>query len=225
MKIAIFAPHISVWVWGLFLSYFGRAFKSQGYEVDFITCGGAIEYCTAMLGATSDAHKSAICALCKRNARWLAGGFGFSHQEIKALSKSGSLHDNDVENEIGKYAFYETILTYKTYGNLTPEMVALKDAYHKGNRVVYAAAETYFRSNTPDLTLVWNGLYSLNRTWMLAAEQKHIPAYWIHAGANRGFEFRTIMFGPKHWYVYNAEQKERSPKAPRWARTTVLAWR
>ncbi|KAF0146425.1 MAG: hypothetical protein FD156_93 [Nitrospirae bacterium] len=218
MKIAIFAPHNSIWVWGLFLSYFGRAFKSCGYEIDFISCNGDVEYCTAMIGlspASNSRKKANVCKFCKRNARWLASSFNFNHITIETLAKSDKLNifEKDVEDKIGAYAFYETILTYKTYGNFTPEMIEMKNAYHNGNRIIYAAAESYFKNNKPDLTLVWNGLYSFDRTWMLAAEKKNVPAYWINAGGNRGFEFQTIMFGTKNWYAYNAEQKENWTKA------------
>lgn len=220
MKIAIFSPHGAIWVWGLFLSYFGRAFKSRGYDVDFISCGGAVEYCTAMLAmqmepASSVQSKTNVCKLCKRNARQLTGSFNFNHVRLNKIAKfdAQDIYDKDVEEEISMYAFYETVLKYKTYKNFTPEMIDFKNAYHNGNRIIYAAAENYFKNNTPDLTLVWNALYSFNRTWILAAGKKDVPTYWIEAGGNRGFEFQSIMFETRHWYAYNAEQKENWTKA------------
>ncbi len=177
MKIAIFSCHNSVWWWGLFLSYFGEAFKSHGYDVDFVTCGDAVDYSTAvgLNLASSVREKRKVRARSERNTRWLTRGFGFKHVRLETLLKPDVpklLDDKDIEEKIGAYASYETILTYKTYYNSTPEMIEMRNAFYEGNRIIYAGAEHYFRHNKPDLTFVWNGLYSFNRTWNLGSGKR-----------------------------------------------------
>jgi hypothetical protein len=217
MRIALFSPFNEIWIWGLFLSYFGLAFKSENHQIDFITCDRTVDYCTAMLArglepSSPDETKEKLCQLCSQKSRWLAKGFNFDQVSLKTyLSKNvamGSI-DNDSATRMMNFAFYETVLKYKRYQDLDSDMVIFQSVMYEGCKNVFSACEAYLQQKQPDMSFVWNGLYAYNQTWGLAAARHNVPVYWIHAGANRGFEFRSIMFGTQDWYSYNAAQKVR----------------
>ena len=224
-KVLVFAPHSAVWVHTFPEALVAEALLQQGHEVLYITCGQALkDQCIVMHGAelsvrSPEAQRAAVCARCTSLAALVRREFGFRGWDLsQSVQESDQLEAQRITRETtretclqleidgipaGRLALYELLLKYKK-GNLdfTDEQWQEYRALLKNTLLVLFAMRRIMMAERPDRLLVYNGLYSVNRTACMVAQGLGIPQFFLHAGGNLAHRLQTLMLGRDHTYAY-----------------------
>src|SRR6185437_4854044 len=202
MKILVFAPHSAIWVHAFPESLIVEALRQGGHEIVYVTCGTLFQiHCVAMSasGVGYDAapdKKHEICERCVNNAHLLRDGFSFDGPWLRDLVTEGDVAEVDrivgasdgdalldLEKEgipLGRIALYQLMIRNKVLDlKFSPQawqeyLVDLRYTLYS-----WLAMGRLIASHKPDRVIVYNGLYSVNRTACLLAEARGIPAYFL----------------------------------------------
>ncbi len=122
---------------------------------------------------------------------------------LAGLTKEAAPEFTWNELAVGKIALYQVTLLHKKFDVDFDEaqwLQYLVDLRH----TIYStmAANRLLDFHKPDRVLVYNGLYSVNRALCLLAEQKSVPAYFMHAGANLARRLQTVSIGRGESFRY-----------------------
>lgn len=218
MKILFFAPHSAIWVHAFPEALIAEALQQSGHEIVYVTCGGTLNRnCVPMIAhgladnaSVSDRQK--VCAQCDRFDTMLRHEFGFqgtklrdlvgdeeervadhilagmTREAIMTLEKDGIL--------LGRLALYQLMLRRKRIDlDLTTAEWDEYLAELRNTLYAWQAGVKLLDRERPDRVIVYNGLYSVNRTVCKLAEQRGIPTYFMHAGGNLSNRLQTLMIG------------------------------
>lgn len=186
-----------------------RLLISAGHQVYFADCKRDYKKVCISMSAhgvgfeDSETQKSQICHSCIKNSLFRSNDLGLiqhsllnfdaalEHQEIPSLLSKLS-QDNWYDFEvggipIGKYAAYEFFLKHKLISNEIPEELWQEYLTHfEYSLRTYFSARNYFEKSKEsiDIVLIYNWLYSVNRTFAEVALRNGVAVYSIHAGSN-----------------------------------------
>lgn len=223
MNILIFSPYSGIWVHSMPEIVVARELLNAGNKVNIIRCDGVLKkYCPAMTAYglsfnSSDEKKAKICATCKDARELLDEYCGVSTTLLEDyLSSDDSIDIETILNSInlgnfekfriddlliGKFACYEILLNHKI-----SDMKQLKyvwEEYIENLRqciIAYRAVSKFLLTNKIDRVVVYNSLYSLNRTTVKCAEKFGIPWSTIHGGKNIDDMLQTLTVSSSDSY-------------------------
>jgi hypothetical protein len=225
VKVLVFAPHAALWQLAFQEALIADGISNSGHEVVYVSCGEVFNrFCIPMaangLSPSSPAEqRAAVCKQCQHNDSLIRSDFKFSGPTLRDVLTARDIGDVDqalaaltketapglIWNDIavGKFALYQVMLRHKKFDldfNETEWLQYLIDLRH----TIYStiAARKLLEFHKPDRVLVYNGLYSVNRVLCVLAEQKQIPAYYMHAGANIAKRLQTVSIGRGESFRY-----------------------
>lgn len=194
-----------------------RLLISAGHQVYFADCKRDYKkVCISMSahGVGFDApetEKSQICHSCINNSIYRSRDLGLIQHSLlnfdtaaelppipSLLSKINQDNWNSFEVggvPIGKYAAYEFFLKHKLINNEIPEGLWQEYLTHfEYSLRTYFSATNYFETskNSIDVVLIYNWLYSVNRTFAEVAQKYGVAVYSIHAGSNIENMYRKL---------------------------------
>ena len=192
-----------------------RALSDGGHRVHVLRCDGSLrEYCPVMTGyglsfEMSTQKKERICKTCKNSRELLDVRSGANTEFFAAYLSPDDIIDVDtiinsinIDNfdkfeiddvPIGKFACYEILLHHKI--SEMNQILNVWQEYIENLRqciTTYKAVSKFFLVNKIDRVVVYNSLYSLNRTTVKCAERLGIPWSTIHGGKNLENMLQTI---------------------------------
>jgi hypothetical protein len=200
-----------------------KALSDGGHQVHVLRCDGSLsKYCPVMTAygqsfETSNRKKQKICLTCKNSRELLDNHSGVNAEFFAAYLSPDDIIDIDTildsinfdnfekfkidELPIGKFACYEILLNHKI-----SDMKQMKDVWEEYVEnlrqclTTYKAVSKYLLVNQIDRVVVYNSLYSLNRTTVKCAERLGIPWSTIHGGKNieNMLETLTISSSDSH---------------------------
>lgn len=207
VNILIFSPYSGIWVHSMPEIVVARELLSAGNKVHIIRCDGILKkYCPAMTAYglsynSSDEKKAKICSSCKDARELLDDYSGVSTTFLEDhLSSDDSIDIETIINSVdlgnferfriddypvGKFACYEILLNHKISDMMQLEHIW--EQYIENLRqciITYRAVSKFLLTNKIDRVVVYNSLYSLNRTTVKCAEKFGIPWSTIHGGKN-----------------------------------------
>ncbi len=217
-KVLFFAPHSGIWVHAFPEALVAEALGQKGEEIVYITCGEVFrDQCVVMdasrIGWRSPSHeRSEICRQCTTAKDLLRKEFGFLGYDLGQALEDTDLADvekilDGVSREnfqsltvdevpVGRFAAYELLLRHK---KLTLEFSDTEwEEYRISLRYALLAlfgGRRILAREKPNQIVVYNSLYSVNRTFCMLGEQRGIPHYFLHAGGNLAHRLQTLMFG------------------------------
>lgn len=232
MKVLLFAPHSAVWIHAFPEALVAEALVQAGNEVAYVGCGGLLaSHCISMSAfgvpfEATPAEKTRVCRLCKGNAEVVRTQFGFEGPNLEEM-----ITDDDVlladrlaasvtpetcgdlvldGVAVGRIAAYELLIQSKKGAlDFTPGEWARYLASLKNVILVLQATQRIFRDLKPDRVLVYNALYSVNRTVCRLAELHGIPQYFLHAGNSLANRLQTLILARDHAYSYFAHMRDK----------------
>jgi hypothetical protein len=194
-----------------------RLLISAGHQVYFADCKRDYEkVCISMSahGVGFDApetKKSQICHSCITNSIYRSRDLGLTQHSLLNFDTAAELpqipslirginQDNWNSFEvggvpIGKYAAYEFFLKHKLISNEIPEGLWQEYLTHfEYSLRTYFSATNYFETSkhSIDVVLIYNWLYSVNRTFAEVAQKYGVAVYSIHAGSNIENMYRKL---------------------------------
>jgi len=224
-KIIFFAPHASIWVHAFPEALVADALASSGYSIMYVGCRGVLsQRCTTFdaRGLQLDVEeelRSKVCRACIAAQNRLQRHFGYakvdledhiSTTEIKLIDAHidgqdlSALLELSIEGiPVGRYASYETLLTFKKRDLLFNEEERRNYlAYLRGCIITLTAFKRVFASVPPGALITYNSLYATNRTVSSFAESLGAKAYTLHAGPNFSNRLQTLVIARRSTFSH-----------------------
>lgn len=235
MKILFFSPHAGVWIHAFPEALVAEALQQEGHEIIYVGCDGLLNsHCVSMSAASvpfeaTPAKKKRTCLLCQKNNEIIRSSFGFSGPELIDLANSqdlsfadeviSSIAPKDYPDlvldrvEVGRISLYEMLIQSKR-GALEFDSAELRryQASLKNVIVVSRIAQRMLSEIKPDRIVLYNALYSVNRTVCRVAELRGIPQYYLHAGDNLSNRLQTIVLARNHPFFHYRLLRDRWPE-------------
>lgn len=197
MKIICFSSHTAIWHFAFAEAVVASALQKKGHEVLFITSGNQFAKISNQL-----------------QGKILRKEFSLNGYEIGDKLKSNDykkinfilskLNKNNFKKlkisgvSVGKIALYEYLLERKKINtNFNDEEWKECLIRIKNTLISLFASRLIISQEKPDVILVYNSLYSVNRAWEKYANQKNIPVYFLHNGLNLS-DLNNTLFVAKH---------------------------
>jgi hypothetical protein len=248
MKIVVFAPHSRIWQHAFPEALVAETLQQGGHDLVYVTCGRQFSrFCVSMSAQgispqASDKVKLSVCEACDQRKKLLRKQFGLrgydladlidATDEIFITSYVDEAKVEDVTSlaldglQVGRYALYQLMLRRKllnlefTKGDWQEYLIELRNVLY-----TIVASRKVLERDRPDRVLVYNSMYSVNRTFCKLAEQKGIPHYFLHAGPNLATRLQTLMLARGDSYSYmkdSVREFSRFSKIPCTARQLAL---
>lgn len=234
-KVLFFAPHSGIWVHAFPEALVAEALVRHGHDVVYITCGKVFsQQCVVMdaarVGWQSEEHqREQVCWQCAASKDLLRREFSLNGydlaqvldaddyaqvEDILARTTPESFQDLVVEAvPVGRLATYELLLRHKKLSlDLTEHEWR---EYQISLRYVLLSlfgARKILDRERPDHIVVYNSLYSVNRTLCMLGERRGVPHYFLHAGGNLAHRLQSLMFGREYTFRYVKRLIEKWPK-------------
>jgi len=218
MKFLFFSLHADLWGHAFPEALVAETLAKAGHDIVYVGCGGSLdEFCVPMSAHgmtmhTPAAERGKVCAEFRKRDELIRSNFGLRgphlsdllddemRQEtdrILAMTDRRSLIDLEVDGvAVGRAALYQLMLRRKrldtdlTDDEFVEYLVELRHA-------VFAllAGRKLIEREAPDVVVVYNALYSVNRVVCQLAERRGIPQYFMHAGGNLSNRLQTLWIG------------------------------
>lgn len=235
MKILVFAPHSAIWVHAFPEALIAEALQQGGHEIVYVTCGGVLDrYCVPMAAHmlapdASMQDRQRVCLHCEACATILRDEFGFhggslrdligeeeervAGQIVGSMTRDAILTLEKDGVALGRLALYQLMLRRKRI-DLEFAESEWKEYLVELRNVLYAwqAGVKLLDREQPDRVMVYNGLYSVNRTVCKLAEQRGIPTYFMHAGGNLSNRLQTMLIGKSDSFRFMPEVVSQWPR-------------
>jgi hypothetical protein len=105
--------------------------------------------------------------------------------------------------QIGKMALYEFLLHSKKMDpKLTEKEWRECLVYIKDSLISFFACRLIINEEKPDILLLYNTLYSVNRVWEKYAKLREIPVYFLHNGENLSDREDTLLIAKNDSIYY-----------------------
>lgn len=234
-KVLFFAPHSGIWVHAFPEALVAETLVKHGHELIYITCGQVFsKQCVVMdaarVGWQSEGHqREDICRQCVASRDLLRREFRLGGYDLEHVLDAEDHHQvEDILEQttpenfphlvvdqvpVGKLATYELLLRHKKLS------LALNDSeweeYQISLRYVLLSlfgARKILERERPDHIVVYNSLYSVNRTICMLGERRGIPHYFLHAGGNLAHRLQSLMFGQDYTFRYVKRLIEKWPE-------------
>ncbi|OGJ09758.1 hypothetical protein A2356_02135 [Candidatus Nomurabacteria bacterium RIFOXYB1_FULL_39_16] len=204
MKIVSYASHTSTWHFAFAEAALALALKKQGHEILYISGGNNY-------GLKSNLMQEQI----------IKNEFGFDGYTIdqaitdKDWGKIQSILDSTTKENyekltilgipIAKIALYEFLLNRKKTEIKFSDYDWKECQTHiKYTIISFYACISILKKEKPDVVLLYNALYSVNRVWELVCKHYHIKVYFIHHGLNlKEMDKRLIVAKGNQIEFYN----------------------
>ena len=208
MKVAVFSPFSSIWTHSTLEASVAEHLRSVGHDVQLVFCGGLLtSHCAAMSesGLEQDVppgnRRERVCHNCIRRASGLASDTGLgstylsnwlSKTELEEIEKQiacvtmESWRSFEAEGiPLGRYASYEFALENKiSDSNFDPELFPYYLNQLRNTLRTYRAWKTMITENRPDVLIVANDLYSINRAASSVCHQAGIRTLTLNNGTD-----------------------------------------
>jgi hypothetical protein len=218
MKILFFAPHSEIWVQSFPEALVAEALQKRGHIVEYATCGRLLdEFCIPMAvhgltPAASPNEKERICDACQRSATLLRRNLKLQGPDLsemitpaekdeiaRSLDKLDQKSVLDFQYQgvpVGRISLFNTVIRYKTLDfQFTDEQWRGYLADVKTALYALKAGEKILDLHHPDRILTYNSLYAAHGVICRLAENRGIPAFFMHAGQNLSNRLKTLMMG------------------------------
>ncbi|OGJ37760.1 MAG: hypothetical protein A2182_03095 [Candidatus Pacebacteria bacterium RIFOXYA1_FULL_38_18] len=202
MKIVCFSSNVEIWYFALVEATIAHALQKNGHEVVYITPGNYFKKRSNPM-----------------NEKILRKEFNLNGYEIKSAlnekdkKKINSLLDKITKNnfknfkinniKIGKIALYESLLHHK---KITPSFSDKEWKEYflniEDTLISFFACRKIIKKEKPDILLMYNTLYSVNRVWERYAHLKKIPTYFLHHGLNFSDIDNTVLIAKNNSIYY-----------------------
>lgn len=203
-----------------------EAVAQGGHAVKYFTCDRVFQSrCIPMIaqGMSIDApesEKQKICDACESRKRLLVASFNFQAENISAFIDRGDRQkvDDIVDRSnpetligltcedlpVGQYALYQLVLGRKllTAKFGSEEEWAEYKVELKNTLLALFASKKILDMHKPDRVVVYNGLYSVTRTFCKLAEMRGAKSYFLHAGPSLANQFQRLMIGQNDTFTY-----------------------
>jgi hypothetical protein len=215
MRTLFFSPYSAIWVAAMPESLIARELLNAGHEIHMMRCDTTLrKYCPAMTCHglefnSSEKQKSNICASCIQARDVMDHQLNLSRSVFRDYLTDADLKEIDkiiecvnFENweqisingiEIGKYATYEVFLNHKISSR--SEIALVWDEYLNNLKqcaIANLAVSKFLKTHAIDRIVVYNSLYSLNRTVVKTGESFGVESRTIHGGRNIADMHQTI---------------------------------
>ncbi len=209
-NVVFFSPHGSIWQHSFPESILADHLKKLGMNIDYVGCKDILsKQCTTMWmyenkNNLTNIDKKKICENCIRDQKKITNNFKYHYSTLEDfvssedLKKIGNilefLKKKNVHKiskysyegiELGKFALYETVLSYKK-SNLkftsNEKKKYLLDL--RGCLISLFAFKKIFEQKNYYGVFLYNSNYAKNRTIKFFAEKLGIKVFSIHAGSN-----------------------------------------
>ena len=215
MQTLFFSPYSAIWLASMPESLIARELQNAGHEIHMLRCDKTLnKYCPSMTSHglefnSSETLKSKICSSCVKSRDIIDKELNLPHSVFRDYISDSDLEEIDqsvdlitYENweqfkingiEIGKYATYEVFLNHKISDK--SEIESIWDEYINNLKqclIAHFAVLKYLARYKIDRIVVYNSLYSLNRTVIKTGEIFGIEWRTIHGGRNIADMHRTI---------------------------------
>lgn len=218
MKMLFFSLHAALWGHAFPEALVAETLADAGHEIVYVGCGGLLNrYCVPMAAhkmsmASSAFERKKVCVECQRRDKLIRSGFEFRGphladlidetierevEDFLASDDQQALFDLEIDGvAVGRAALYQLMLRRKRLDTRLPDdefaeyVVELRHA-------IYAllAGRKLIERESPDVVVVYNALYSVNRVVCQLAERRGIPHYFMHAGGNLSNRLQTLWIG------------------------------
>jgi len=234
-KVLFFAPHSGIWVHAFPEALVSEALVKHGHDLVYITCGKVFsQQCVVMDAArvgwqSEESQREDVCRQCVASRDLLRREFKLAGydlgrvldaddhnqvEDILARTTTKSFPDLVVEDvPVGKLATYELLLRHKKLsldlndGEWSEYQISLRYVLLS----LFGARKILDRER-PDYIVVYNSLYSVNRTVCMLGERRGIPHYFLHAGGNLAHRLQSLMFGRDYTFRYVKRLIEKWPE-------------
>lgn len=196
----------------------------------FINCDTQFkEYCVSMSAyglnqKSNESDKTSVCRDCLKHNFLLREFFGFKYDFLERYisdseKKEALLHfdrlkaDFDIQGKIDylpiiQYAVYDILLQFKKNNlEFTEEEKNAFNINLKNSILTYFGATNVMKKFDPDVVLIYNNAYGVNRVFTGVAEHFGKPVYLLHAGENLSERLATMIFTKHHIRFYRSEQR------------------
>lgn len=215
MRILFFSPYSAIWLAAMPESLIARELNNAGHEIHVMRCDTTLRsYCPSMTAHgldfdSSEKWKSNICTSCMNARDVMDNQFNLSHSVFQDYVTDSDLKEIDQiiesvnhENweqfsingiEVGKYATYEVFLNHKISNKSEIELIF--DEYLNNLKqcaIANLAISRLLTTHAVDRIVVYNSLYSLNRTVVKTGESFGVEWRTIHGGRNIADMHQTI---------------------------------
>ena len=224
-KVLFYAPHSGIWVHAFPEALVAEVLVKHGHDLVYITCGKVFsQQCVVMdavrVGWQSEEHqREDVCRQCVASRDLLRREFKLDGYDlaqaldaddyaqvegILARTTAESFQDLVVEGvPVGRLATYELLLRHKKLSlNLNDREWREYQISLRYVLLSLLGARTILDRERPDHIVVYNSLYSVNRTVCMLGERRGIPHYFLHAGGNLAHRLQSLMFGRDYTFRY-----------------------
>jgi hypothetical protein len=215
VKFLFFSLHADLWVHAFPEALVAETLREAGHEIVYVGCGGSLDrFCVPMSAHGMSMHTPAserrkVCEECRGRDTLIRSKFGFhgphlsdlidqeTEQEVDrllAVADRQTLIALEIDGvAVGRAALYQLMLRRKRLDTdlsddeFVEYLVELRNALyalHAGRKLIEHEA--------PDVVVVCNALYSVNRVVGQLAEARGIPQYFMHAGGNLSNRLQTL---------------------------------
>jgi len=214
MKILFFTPHAALWVHTVPEAYLARALASEGFEVEYLSCERAQNYCACMTsrrlepGCTPE-QSAAICDFCELSSKSLQRSYRLPSAslaqylrpedtaECKTIAES-AVADRSLDTEylgvkVGRIALYEFTLFHKKMStNLTDDQWHEYGTYVENALITLIAFSRHISVSRPDVVTTFSPQYSNLNSCMQYALTQGIRTLFMESGTNLSHRLGTM---------------------------------
>ncbi|NOS81161.1 MAG: capsule biosynthesis protein [Nitrospira sp.] len=231
MKVLFFAPHSALWVHAFPEALVAESLQQCGHEVIYVGCGKALQsYCVPMAahGLRWDSEgplKAEVCNTCDRYKSIIRSRFDFKGHDLSSFiteednkvaesfvssaTRDNLLTLNFERLEVGRYALYSLLIKKKKSQLKFSDQEW--DEYRTSLHTTVLAAiggRRILDKEKPDILVVYNSLYSVNRVCVELAKASGIVPYFLHAGGNFSNRLQTLILARDDWFAFTQRQIE-----------------
>jgi hypothetical protein len=226
MKVLFFAPHARFWQHSFPEALVAEAIAQGGHTVRYFTCDRVFQSrCIPMIAQgmginAPEVEKRKVCDACESRKQLLVASFNFQAENISAfIDRSDTQKVDEIVDRpdpetligltcdglpVGQYALYQLVLGRKL---LTTKFGSEEERAEykielKNTLLALFASKKILDLHKPDRVVVYNGLYSVNRTFCKLAEMRGAKSYFLHAGPSLANQFQRLMIGQKDTFTY-----------------------
>jgi hypothetical protein len=222
MRVLFFSFQQDILVHSLPEAMVAKSLQKSGHEVAYLTCEKVFSgFCINMAASgltynSSTEDKKKICTRCIEKKTTLIKTLNPLHYTLdQYLSQKdtelidgliNSLNKEKIEQfeynkfPIGRFAAYEFVISHKLNNlqNLPDGLFEEYKIHLKNCLIVRITAEKVLKSYLPDIVIMYNNFYSVNRVFTDSCDLLGIDSYTIHAGHHIKDRLNTLYLAKKY---------------------------
>lgn len=218
-KILYFTPNFAIWDFVKIDLYVIKALQKEGFEIDFLGCGGYLKnMCPSMsahglVESSSDQEKLQVCHKCHQQReifetyfakvnlldQYLQGGDQRQIEQIVEALTDKELVGFEWKGQLlGRLCLYEILIHRKKKELIFSENDYKDIRIHLKNVLMtYTAFERFLEGRDYHAVLMYNTQYSNNATVSYLSEENGIKVYFTHNGLSLADRNETLIIGER----------------------------